>query len=79
LEGKYLKESVCPRMSCGYIVVERKLDSRPDWARDEEGIKRGEGWATVVDNVSRLRFLNSHRLCGSNSNDVREIISQLLS
>jgi transcription initiation factor TFIIB len=31
-------EVSCP--SCGYVVVERGLDSRPDWARDEEGVER---------------------------------------
>lgn len=31
-------EVSCP--SCGYVVVERGLDSRPDWVKDEEGIER---------------------------------------
>jgi len=31
-------EVSCP--SCGYVVVERWLDSRPYWVKDEEGIER---------------------------------------
>jgi transcription initiation factor TFIIB len=31
-------EVSCP--SCGYVVVERGLDSRPDWTVDEEGVEK---------------------------------------
>lgn len=39
-------------LSCGYVVVERGLDSIPDWARDEEGGGEEEVWTVVVNNVS---------------------------